>query len=108
MAYYSGASCDGNCKVHGQDMPKACSGYKCLWLRGYGGDEDRPDRSMMLFDRAHEVENAIEARPCKPDQEKTKEGQTLCERMVREVGEPAIMTDFYYRKPIRVVGRPIK
>lgn len=106
--FYTGISHEGNCKIHGLNMPKACSRYRCLWLRGHGDDDDRPDRSMMLFDRAHEVENAIEARPCKPDQEKTEEGKKLCEKMVREIGEPAIVTDFYYRKPTRIIGRPIE
>jgi hypothetical protein len=62
----------------------------------------------MLFDRAHEVKNGIEAKPCRPDEEESPEGVHLINKMSRETGKPVIVTDFYYRKPTKVVGRPIE
>ncbi|MGI9570000.1 MAG: hypothetical protein ACR2PH_09760 [Desulfobulbia bacterium] len=40
----------GSCAIHdSKDLPKTCNDYKCLWLRGYGGDGDRPDDAGVLF-----------------------------------------------------------
>jgi hypothetical protein len=32
-----------------EDRPLSCSGFRCLWLRGVGAEEDRPDRIGVVF-----------------------------------------------------------
>lgn len=30
--------------------PESCRSYVCLWLAGFGGSDDRPDRTGVMFD----------------------------------------------------------
>jgi hypothetical protein len=107
MAYYTGKHCDGNCKLHGTALkPDTCVKYECLWLQGYGGEEDRPDKSVIIFDENSDIENAIEAKPLANNIENTEAGAELIEKMSRETGKPVIVLDFYKRKVHRIVGRP--
>ena len=40
--------CEG-CKIFGQESrPEVCNTYQCAWLRGFGNDEDRPDKIGLL------------------------------------------------------------
>jgi hypothetical protein len=32
-----------------ETKPDSCSAYKCFWLRGYGEEKDRPDKSGILI-----------------------------------------------------------
>ena len=37
--------CDEGCSIFGQSLrPKECVNYFCSWARGYGEEEDRPDK----------------------------------------------------------------
>jgi len=36
------------CKIYAR-RPTACSGYKCMWLQGYGPEELKPSRSGILL-----------------------------------------------------------
>lgn len=107
VRYYSGASCEGNCKIYDSpDKPTCCSGYECLWKQGHGEEEDRPDKSLILFDRTKQVQNAIEVKPLEEGREDTEEGIAVIERMSKSYGSPAIVLNFYERKVKRIVGRP--
>jgi hypothetical protein len=108
MAYLSGASVEGNCRIYFETTkPDICNDYVCLWLRGYGGEEDRPDRSRMLFDTVRRVENAIEAKALEPGREDTEAGRALTEKMSKETGKPAVVIGFYTRGIRRIVGQPV-
>jgi hypothetical protein len=40
--------CNG-CKIFGQESrPEVCNTFKCAWLRGFGNEEDRPDKTKVL------------------------------------------------------------
>lgn len=106
MVYYTGPSKRGNCTIY-KERPKVCQEYQCAWRQGYGGDEDRPDRCLMMFDNIHEIENAIKAKPLKDGQELTKEGKAVIARMSTSTGKPIIVLDFYERKIQSVAGLPI-
>jgi len=102
---YTGASCL-NCKAHGTDKrPKACVDYNCLWKNGFGNEEDRPDISLMLFDRSKGIENSIEAKPLKDRQEITIQGRQTIDRMSVSTKHPVIVLNFYERRIQRIVGR---
>ena len=46
----------GRCAIY-SDRPKTCRDFECLWLRGAGGPDDRPDlRGVVL----HEIEHSLE------------------------------------------------
>jgi hypothetical protein len=42
------ASGNKRCKIY-THRPHACSGYRCMWLQGYGPDMLRPSRSGVLL-----------------------------------------------------------
>jgi hypothetical protein len=107
VAYYTGSSCKGNCKVH-LSKPETCKGYSCAWLHGFGLESDRPDKSLILFDVAHQIENSIEAKPLMDGQENTPKGKETIERFSRDSGRPVIVTNFYERKIQRIVGRAVE
>jgi len=108
QAYYTGACVGSNCAVHDSDAkPECCSGYKCLWLMGFGDEGDRPDKALMLFDYTHRIENAAEGKPLKQAQEDVQAGRDVADRMSRSLGKPIVVTTFYERRIKRVVGREI-
>jgi len=38
------------CKIFGQDeRPDMCASFFCFWRRGYGGEEDRPDKNGIFI-----------------------------------------------------------
>ena len=40
----------GSCSIYDKpELPKTCSVYKCSWLKGYGTDEDKPNKSGFMF-----------------------------------------------------------
>ena len=42
--------CSKGCQIFDtNERPKICSSYKCAWLRDFGGEEDRPDKSGVLI-----------------------------------------------------------
>ncbi len=41
--------CPGGCSIYA-DRPGSCRTYKCLWLKGYLGEEHRPDRWKLILD----------------------------------------------------------
>ena len=42
----------GACTIYDQ-RPNECAAYECAWLVGEFGDEDRPDKSRILFEHTH-------------------------------------------------------
>lgn len=108
QVFYTGKYSENNCTVYNTDKkPSCCTDYKCLWLEGYGDEEDRPDKSLMLFDRIRNIENSIHAKPLKPDHEKASESRELIDKMSREAKTPVIVLDFYKRRIVELVGRPL-
>ncbi len=108
QVYYTGVSTNGNCKIDNSDSrPECCSGYKCLWLMGFGNEDDRPDKVLMLFDYTHRIENAAEGKPLKDGQEETEVGRQVIDRMSVTSGKPVVVTTFYERRIKRVAGRAI-
>lgn len=106
LAYYSGLSNDGNCESY-CSRPDVCRKYTCAWKLGYGNEEDRPDRCLILFDDSHGIDNAFEAKPLKDGQELTKEGEEVINRMSKSIGKPIIVLNFYERRIRSIVGLPI-
>lgn len=106
-------NCDGkenNCRLRmaHKPVPDCCTGYRCVWLDGCGGPNDRPDKSLLLFDRNRRIGNAIEAKPLADGQEETVEGTLLIDRMSQESGMTVIVCSFYERKIRRIAGRPVQ
>jgi hypothetical protein len=92
------------CKIHGKH-PKTCSGYKCAWLKGHGAEEDRPDKCGVLMDNSKGVKNAIECKPVWEGAAEEPAGQRAIERVSRDMDVPALVTSFYERRLVRVVGK---
>ena len=48
--YLCAEASEKGCMIFGQDMrPKMCATFFCLWKRGYGGEEDRPDKNGIFI-----------------------------------------------------------
>ena len=42
--------CKGGCLIFGkEERPKMCSIYECAWLKGFGDDNDRPDKNNIMI-----------------------------------------------------------
>jgi len=102
QVFYSGNGCN-NCTIY-DNQPTQCKDYQCAWLQGYGRLEDRPDKSLMLFDNSKGIENALEAKPLKPNQENTRRGIAAINAMSSSTNVPVIVLNFYERKIQRLVG----
>ncbi|KKS65766.1 MAG: hypothetical protein UV34_C0009G0037 [Parcubacteria group bacterium GW2011_GWB1_42_6] len=37
------------CRIYA-DRPKGCRGFRCEWLKGFGEEDDRPDKSGLVLD----------------------------------------------------------
>lgn len=97
----------GNCKIY-DSRPSVCQGYKCMWLFGYGDEEDRPDKSGVLIDRILPIENCLQAKPIKPGAQDTEEGRGAVERISRDAGCPVAVASFPETSMVRIVGRGIE
>ena len=98
------AGCD-SCKIY-NDRPEVCKAYSCLWLSGYGEESDRPDKSKMLIDTLHRIDNAIECKPLSEDAADSARGRRAVRRMSRQAQKVALVTTFHETKLHRVVGKP--
>lgn len=43
--------CESGCSVYDR-RPMSCRAYRCWWLRGWGPEEERPDRLGLIVDNA--------------------------------------------------------
>jgi hypothetical protein len=103
--YYTGASFK-NCKIF-SNQPKVCAKYWCSWRLGYGGEDDRPDKILMLFDNSRGIENTQEAKPLSNNQEETPEAMEAINRISHDLKCPVIVLNFYERRIKRIVGRGV-
>lgn len=90
------------CQIY-SDRPDVCKGYTCLWLQGHGEEQDRPDRSLVLIDTTHKIENGIECKPLFPGGEDDPKVQETIKRMMLSTGSAACVSSFYERRFVRVV-----
>ena len=98
----------GGCAIYDSkdpERPACCKEYRCAWLDGHGDEQDRPDRSLMLFDRTKRVENGLEAKPLAKGQEESAEGRAVIDRMSRSTSMPVIVLNFHERRVRRIAGR---
>jgi hypothetical protein len=100
---YTSKGCEA-CGLY-EDRPLVCNLYSCLYLLGYGTDEDRPDRSGILADTMNKIDNAIE---CKPLWEGADvDSADTIERLSQETGKVALVTTYLETRLCRVVGKPV-
>jgi len=45
------ADAEAGCDIY-EDRPDSCRGFRCLWLDGHLGEDDRPDRLGVIFTTA--------------------------------------------------------
>jgi hypothetical protein len=101
---FCGQSVEGNCNIY-QGRPPVCRDYSCVWLAGYGEEEDRPDRCGVLIDTVLPIKNSIQAKPIRPNAGDSLEGDRAIHRMSRDTGKPALVARFPETQMVRVVGR---
>lgn len=94
----------GNCAIY-EDRPKACVEYKCLWLMGYGEEEDRPDLSGVLVDTILPIENCIQAKPIWENAQDSEKGRWAIENISGDTNKPAAVAGYPETKMVRIVGR---
>lgn len=104
---YTGASCKGNCTVYTdqEKKPDVCNTYECAWMQGYGWEEHRPDKILMLFDTTKHVENALEAKPLAEGQELTQIGKDAIDAFSQSTNKCVVVLNFKERRVRRIAGR---
>jgi len=105
VVYYTGGNGSKNCRIY-ETKPQSCA-YLCAWRQGHGDEDDRPDKSLMLFDNAKGIGNSLQAKPLKDGREETPEGKAIIDRMSRSTGRPVIVLNFYERRIQRIAGGPV-
>ncbi len=79
------------------DRPKACSEYRCTWLRGMGSDHenrDRPDSCGVLIDRRWcQYGHVLVAKSLTPKAALAKKGQAAIMRAVKDSKMPCVVVD---------------
>lgn len=96
--------CKNNCKIYPK-RPITCKNYKCAWLIGHGNEEDRPDKSNMLFDNSKRIPNSLECKPLKEGVTETLEGKEIIERMSKSNKTPVIVLSYLEHRISRLVGK---
>ena len=74
-------------------------------MQGFGLEEDRPDKSLILADTMNQIQGAIECRQLAPDVINTPEGLATVTRVAREMNRCAMVPKFYEKTWDRIVGR---
>ena len=94
------------CKIYDDETkPEICSYFRCMWLKGHGEEEDRPDKSLIMIDRGKEIENAVECKQLAEGAADSVKGKLAIERISRDAGMVALVLSLYERKLMRVVGK---
>ena len=95
-----------NCTIYA-DRPSACS-YNCMWIYGYGAEEDRPDISGVVIDNAIPIDNALRAIPLSDGAQDTPKGRLAVDRISRDRKQPILVCSYPERYPMRFVGRGVE
>ena len=54
------------CKIYDK-RPRDCQNFECEWLKGYGSEEERPDRFHIILDHAiRDTDVSVSADVCSP------------------------------------------
>lgn len=93
-----------SCKVY-ENRPVTCKMYNCAWLLGHGKEEDRPDKTHLVFDQSKRIENSLECKELKQGQSDTEEGREVIDRMSKSYETPVIVLSFFETRIKRLVGR---
>ncbi len=96
-----------NCSDYDNRPMPSCS-YTCMWLYGYGADEDRPDLSGILVDNAIPVENALRAIPLSLGAQDTPRARLAVERISRGRNQPILVCSYPETQLVRFVGRGVE
>ncbi len=88
------------CSVFGQKQkPNRCTEYECAWLRGFGENNDRPDKSnIMLFINNFNGGIWIFAIETLKNAYKTS-GKSIIIDIVKKMNLPVIVSDFDSKPP---------
>ena len=88
------ASCKG-CDIFDKPQPpKMCNTYQCSWLRGFGGNEDRPDKSgVMISVSAFNGGTWIFVQETQQDAFKTT-GKNMVVDIANKLNTPIIVSDY--------------
>jgi Fe-S-cluster containining protein len=95
------ANCTKNCSIY-KDRPSACRTYKCEWLKGYGKEEDRPDKSLLMFDNSEGILGCVAVKQLGPNAANI--NRHIIERFSRELNKPVIIVHESGQKIQEVIG----
>ncbi len=99
-----------NCTIY-KDRPGCCSNYYCAWVKGYGAENDRPDKSGILFDTistSGHIENSIIAKPLWLGADEEDVGIEAINHMSKDLDVPVLVVQFSEFRLLRVVGRGVE
>lgn len=74
FVHYPGTWCkhagEGGCALHGTPLqPYSCKTFQCLWLLGFGREEDRPDKIKLVATVEVRSQRLSPDGPLEPDEE---------------------------------------
>jgi Fe-S-cluster containining protein len=93
-----------NCTIHG-DHPTVCKEYACMWVAGYGEEEDRPDQCGMIIDSMTPVKNALRGVPIRAGAQDEEAGIKAVNNISKQSNKPVMVCKFPETKMLRIVGR---
>ena len=96
-------SCN-NCTIY-NDRPKVCKEYACMWVAGYGAEEDRPDRCGILIDSMLPFPGALRGVPLARGNQDKPGAVSAIKRISKEADRPVMVCSYRETKLLRVVGR---
>jgi hypothetical protein len=86
------------CRIY-PDRPAECAGFQCLWLRGWGSDRARPDRTKVVLvasqERGRPPILGVHCDPHRPDAWKTGEVGDLVRTWSRDGGIVSVRAGGY-------------
>jgi Fe-S-cluster containining protein len=106
---YSLDTCN-NCTVY-KTRPAACQGYNCAWVLGAGEEEDRPDKSGIMFDNiapSKLIEGGLLAKPLWLHAEREEAGSNAIENVSRSTNAPVLVLEFTEKRLLKIVGRGVE
>ncbi len=81
------------CTIY-EDRPEVCSKYNCSWLRGMGGNKDRPNETGVLMDRRYtQFGHVLVAKSMWPNASMSPKGKKAIERTTKDEGLPCLVID---------------
>ena len=88
---FTASSLQGGCGIHEDTRSDVCENYQCMWLQGYGEEEDRPNRSGIIADLGWRINSDAEAKQLWKGAADSPSGKKAIQRISEESGMELVL-----------------